>query len=83
MGILILAPMLVGVMGTLYPIDHQPWMYGVPLLGQYVLLTSVLGGYAPGPIAFFAAAVACMVSAALMLRATVALLNDERIVFGR
>ena len=83
MGILILAPMLVGVMGTLYPIDHQPWMYGVPLLGQYVLVTSVLGGYAPGPIAFGAAALACVASAALMLRATVALLNDERIVFGR
>lgn len=83
MGILILAPMLVGVMGTLYPIDHQPWMYGVPLLGQYILLTSVLGGYAPGPLAFAAAAVTCVAFAALMLRATVALLNDERIVFGR
>ena len=83
MGILILAPMLVGVMGTLYPIDHQPWMYGVPLLGQYILLTSVLGGYAPGPLAFAAAAATCVACAVLMLRATVALLNDERIVFGR
>jgi len=36
MGILILAPMIIGVMGTLYPIDNQPWMYGVPLLGQHV-----------------------------------------------
>jgi len=83
MGILILAPMIIGVMGTLYPIDNQPWMYGVPLLGQYVLLTSVLGGYAPGPFAFLTAAVVCVLSAALLLRATVALLNDERIVFGR
>jgi len=83
MGILILAPMLVGVMGTLYPIDHQPWMYGVPLLGQYVLLTSVLGGYAPGPLAFAAAATTCVACAVLALRATVALLDDERIVFGR
>jgi sodium transport system permease protein len=83
MGILILVPMLVGVMGTLYPIDNQPWMWGVPLLGQYVLLTSVLGGYAPGPIAFVVAAAACLGSAALLVRTTVALLNDERIVFGR
>ena len=83
MGILILAPMIIGVMGTLYPIDNQPWMYAVPLLGQYVLLTSVLGGYAPGPLAFLAAAVACVLAAAALLRATVALLNDERIVFGR
>jgi sodium transport system permease protein len=83
MGILILVPMLVGVMGTLYPIDNQPWMWGVPLLGQYVLLTSVLGGYAPGPIAFVIAAAVCLGSAALLVRMTVALLNDERIVFGR
>ena len=83
MGILILAPMIIGVMGTLYPIANQPWMYGVPLLGQYVLLTSVLGGYAPGPVAFLVAAVACVLSAAALLRATVALLNNERIVFGR
>jgi sodium transport system permease protein len=83
MGILILAPMIIGVMGTLYPIDNQPWMYGVPLLGQYVLLSSVLGGYAPGPLAFLAAAVVCVLAAAALLRATVALLNDERIVFGR
>ena len=52
MGILILAPMLVGVLGTIYPIDNQPWMYGVPMLGQYVLLTNVLGGRAPGPLGF-------------------------------
>ena len=58
-------------------------MWGVPLLGQYVLLTSVLGGYAPGPIAFVVAATACLGSAALLVRTTVALLNDERIVFGR
>ena len=52
MGILILAPMLVGVLGTIYPIDNQPWMFGVPMLGQYVLLTNVLGGRTPGPLAF-------------------------------
>jgi sodium transport system permease protein len=83
MGVLILAPMLIGVLGSLYPIDNQPWMYGVPLLGQYVLLTSVLGGYAPGPLAFVVAATVCVATAALFVRGTVALLSSERIVFGR
>lgn len=83
MGILILAPMLVGVLGTLYPIDNQPWMYGVPMLGQYVLLTNVLGGRAPGAIAFVAAALSCVIVAAFFIRLTVALFRDERIVFGR
>jgi sodium transport system permease protein len=67
MGILILAPMLVGVLGTLYPIDNQPWMYGVPMLGQYVLLTNVLGGRAPGVLAFTAAALTCVVVAAMFV----------------
>jgi sodium transport system permease protein len=83
MGILILAPMLAGVMGTLYPIDNQPWMYGVPMLGQYVLLTAVLGGRAPGVMAFVGAAVSCVVVATFFMRLTVALFRDERIVFGR
>lgn len=83
MGILILAPMLVGVLGTLYPIENQPWMYAVPLLGQYVLVTSVLGGVAPGPLAFVAAGTACVIAAAFCVRGTVALLSSERIVFGR
>jgi sodium transport system permease protein len=83
MGILILAPMLVGVLGTIYPVDNQPWMYGVPMLGQYVLLTNVLGGRAPGPLAFVVAAAACAVAAALLMRVTVSLFRSERIIFGR
>ena len=83
MGILILAPMLVGVLGTIYPIENQPWMFGVPMLGQYVLLTNVLGGRQPNPLVFIAAAVSCVVAAMLIIRVTVALFRDERIIFGR
>ena len=72
-----------GVLGTIYPIDNRPWMFGVPMLGQYVLLTNVLGGRAPGPLAFVAAAAACAVAAALLMRVTVSLFRSERIIFGR
>ena len=58
-------------------------MFGVPMLGQYVLLTNVLGGRAPDPLAFVAAAVSCVVAATLLMRVTVALFRDERIIFGR
>jgi sodium transport system permease protein len=58
-------------------------MYGMPILGQYVLLTNVLGGRTPNPLAFLAAAAACVVAATLLVRLTVALLRDERIIFGR
>ena len=83
MGILILAPMLVGVLGTIYPIDNQPWMFGVPMLGQYVLLTNVLGGRTPGPLDFAVAAATCVVAAAVLVRVTVSLFRSERIIFGR
>jgi sodium transport system permease protein len=83
MGILILAPMLAGMLGTLYPITNQPWMYAVPMLGQYVLLTNVLGGRYPGVIAFLTAAVSCLLVATFFVRLTVSLFKDERIVFGR
>ena len=73
MGILILAPMIIGVMGTLYPIDNQPWMYGVPLLGQ--VRPRACHGYAPDRWRFAGHGSCCGAAAPC---ATVALLNDER-----
>ena len=75
--------MLVGVLGTIYPIDNQPWMFGVPMLGQYVLLTNVLGGRVLGPLWFVIAAATCVVVATLLVRVTVSLFRSERIIFGR
>jgi sodium transport system permease protein len=83
MGILILAPMLVGVLSTIFPIENQPWMFAVPMLGQYVLLTNVLGGRPPNPVIFIGAAVSCVIAAMFVIRVTVALFRDERIIFGR
>ncbi len=83
MGILMIVPMLLGLLGALYPLTSQPWMYGVPLLGQYVLLTSVIGGRPPGALAFVVAAAGALVAAAIFVRVTVALFQNERIIFGR
>ena len=47
MGVLILAPMLPGVMSALYPLGNATWMYAIPMLGPYILLTDVLGGRLP------------------------------------
>jgi sodium transport system permease protein len=83
MGILMVLPMLLGLAGALYPLDNQPWMFGVPILGQYVLLTSVIGGHPPGPGAFAAAALAAVVAAGVFLRIMVSLFTSERVIFGR
>jgi sodium transport system permease protein len=83
MGILMVLPMLLGLAGALYPLDNQPWMYGVPILGQYVLLTSVIGGHPPSPWAFVAAGIAAVAGAAVFVRVMVSLFTSERVVFGR
>ena len=58
-------------------------MYPVPILGQHLLLTDVLGGKAPDLRMFAAAALATVIAAALLLRLVTALLQRERIIFGR
>jgi sodium transport system permease protein len=83
MGFLIMVPMLPGLLSSVYPIASQPWMYPIPILGQHVLLTDVLGNKAPGPLMFLLAGVAAIGTALLLVRLTTALLSKERIIFGR
>jgi sodium transport system permease protein len=83
MGILIMLPMIPGMLTTVYPITSQAWMYPIPLLGQHVLATDVLGGK-PAPVwAFLIAGVAACVVAALLLQLTTHLLHREKIIFSR
>jgi sodium transport system permease protein len=83
MGVLILAPMLPGVLSSLYPLGNEPWMYAIPMLGPYILLTDVLGGRLPEASAFLASAGTCLVASAILLRITTRLFRSEQIIFGR
>jgi sodium transport system permease protein len=83
MGYLIMVPTLPGVLSSVYPIASQSWMYPIPILGQHLLASDVLGGKAPAPAMFVAAAAAALATAALLVRLTTRLLQRERIVFGR
>ena len=84
MGILILAPMIIGVMGTLYP-DRQPAVDVRRAAARPVRAAHQrarrLSRPAPSPSSWPPWRVC--VGRRAVLRATVALLNDERIVFGR
>lgn len=82
-GFLIMLPMLPGMVSVVYPITGQPWMYPVPILGQHVLMTDVLGNKSPGVLMFVVAAFTTVAAAAVLVRLTTALLRRERIVFGR
>jgi sodium transport system permease protein len=83
MGILILLPMIPGVMGALYPLGNAPWMYAMPMLGPYVLLTDVLSGQPPAMNHFLISAGMSVVASAILVRITATLFESERIIFGR
>jgi sodium transport system permease protein len=83
MGILIMLPMIPGMLTTVYPITSQAWMYPIPLLGQHVLATDVLGGK-PTPFwAFFIAGGAATIVAVALVHLTTLLLQREKIIFSR
>jgi sodium transport system permease protein len=83
MAILIMAATLPAILGSLYPLTSRAWMYPVPMVGQYALLTNVIAGRAPGAMAFVAATVTALLAAAIFLRITTGLFRNERIIFGR
>jgi sodium transport system permease protein len=82
MGVLILAPMLPGVVTSLYPLGNATWMYAAPMLGPYVLLTDVLGGRLPEASAFLASTGTCLIASAILIRITTGLFRSENIIFG-
>jgi uncharacterized membrane protein YdcZ (DUF606 family) len=83
MGVLLLVPMIPAILGSVYPITPHSWMYPVPMLGQYVLLTGVLGARGIGALAFAIAGLVSLAIAALLVRTTARLFGSERIIFGR
>jgi sodium transport system permease protein len=83
MGILILVPMLPGIISIAYPIPSKPWMYPIPLLGQHVLMSDVLGGKLPPWWAFIISAVGASVMAFFLVHLTTQMLRRERIIFSR
>ena len=83
MGVLISMMMLPALLSSLYPIADRVWMYPVPVIGQYLLLTAFLGGRAAGAIPFFLSAGAALALAIFFARVTTRLFRNERIIFAR
>jgi sodium transport system permease protein len=83
MGVLISVMMLPALLSSLYPIADRVWMYPVPVVGQYLLLTAFLGGRAPGVLPFTLSAVAAILVALILVKITTRLFHSERIIFAR
>jgi len=83
LSLLMMVQMIPGFLATMYPLSSKAWMYFVPWVGQQVLLTDVLGGKSPSVLFFIAAALLNVAIAAVAVQGTTALLQRERIIFGR
>jgi sodium transport system permease protein len=83
MGFLMIVPVFPTVFNTMNPITSQFWMYAIPMFGQSIGLTDVLGGKAPSPLLLLLAAVMTLTAAATLTRFTTSLLHREKIIFGR
>jgi sodium transport system permease protein len=83
MGALMLVPMIPAIAGAMYSINAQAWMYPVPMMGHYLLLTGVLGGRVISPWSFVTTAVISLALAAALVIAMARLFRNERIIFGR
>jgi sodium transport system permease protein len=84
MGVLITVPvMAIALVGALYPMNSQPWMYAVPMLAQFVLVKEVIGGAPPGLLAYLVTSAVSLGIAVALLALTTRLLRSERVVFGR
>jgi sodium transport system permease protein len=83
LGMLMLLPTLPGLVSTIYPLSHRPWLAPVPILGQYALAADVLGGKPPSPVFYIIAGVSAVGCALMLVGLTARLLRRESIVFGR
>jgi sodium transport system permease protein len=83
-GILMTLPvMAIGVVGAIYPLKSQLWMYAIPLLSQYMLVTNVIGGTTPGILSHVVTSAVSIAVALLLVAFTTRLFRSETIIFGR
>jgi sodium transport system permease protein len=83
LSLLLFVPILPGFVFTFQRIGTEPWMHGVPMLAQQVLISDLLRGKAADPALLALAAAATLAAAVLCVAVTARMLNHERIVLGR
>ena len=71
MGMLILFPMIPGIVGSVYSLDTQAWMYPIPVLGQQRFTAADALGAKPTPVwAFVSAGAGAFACSVLLLQLT-------------
>jgi sodium transport system permease protein len=83
LGMLMLIPTLPGILTIVFPITNQWWLAPIPILGQHLLLSDVLGGKNPGMLAFGLAALSAFAASLILVYLTTRLFRKEQVIFGR
>ncbi|HEX6901016.1 MAG TPA: ABC transporter permease subunit [Thermoanaerobaculia bacterium] len=83
LSLLLFVPILPGFAFAFQRVGAEPWMHGVPMLAQQVLIADFLRGEAAAPATHALAAAATLAAAALCVAVTARMLRHERIVLGR
>lgn len=83
LGLLMIAPTIPGIAAVFYPLTNRPWMHPIPVLGQYAMVTEILGGKVPPPLSLIMATIAAAAIAGLLLVSATKLFTSEKIIFGR
>ena len=83
MGFLVFAVTIPGVLSSFYPINNQPWLHPIPILGQYAASMDILAGKPPSMVGMIVSAAASVAMVGLFLGLATKLLSAEKIIFGR
>lgn len=80
---LIFVPMLPAFVMMFSPIDPQPWLAMIPLLGQHLLITEAMRGEPWSLLVSLGAGVTVTLSGLACVAVTTRLFQREKIIFGR
>ena len=80
---LIFVPMLPAFVMMFSPIDPQPWIAMIPLLGQHLLITEAMRGEPGSLLVSVGAGVTVTLSGLVCVAVTTRLFQREKIIFGR
>ena len=81
-GLVTLMPTLPFIIHTFNPVPIQAWMYAIPVFGQYLLMTEVLGAVELHWLAYLSSGVSCLLLSVLLCMLTSRLLAREAVITG-
>jgi sodium transport system permease protein len=83
LSLLIFLPMIPGFVASFHPLSVDAKLVAIPVLGQQIVLTEILGGQPIGLVMLMLAAGPALILGLLFVLATARLFGREAVVFGR